>query len=1281
MSDVTIESIAIEIKASAEDADKALEKLTNTLAALKMVAQGGLEGTEKIAKELKQLAEAAKEFSGVDGEKIKNTAEALKALKSIGNIGDLSNAVAQMEAVRGVSNIVATIPDIDQGKIKSIRALGNMFKSLSQIGEIPDLSNLANQIQPLVTAANAIGQADMSTFVTNMRQLADGLKPLSGMQNHNFSSIVKGLERLPNAAKGISQMNLGRFARDMQQVASAIEPLSRQLRSLSSSFSGLPAPIQQAVTALMSYNTQAQNSEQTSQKLNKALNFANLTAFYFTTKKVVNTLSQFVNASNAYVENLNLFTVTMGDAADEALDFANTVNDVMGIDVSQWIQNQGIFKQMVSGFGLVEEKANLVSKNMTQLGYDIASYYNISTETAMLKLQSGLSGELEPLRRLGFALDVATLQQVAYNHGIETSIANMTQAQKAQLRYIAIMEQSKNAMGDMARTIDSPANQLRILKSRIETLKRAIGDSLMPVISAALPYVTAFVQILGESFRSLAEFMGFELPVFDYSDIMTKQNEDIASSFDDATEASQRFKGTLSSIDQLNIIGSKTESGGVGDAFNTDLNIDLPSYDFLGSLKAETSEVYKTLKEFLANITPIVSGIGIALGTLFVGEKLTSGLKALSEGIEFMSTSPLGKIASTITATVTAFLGFKKVVKDLTTGKNSFGALALGITGVATAATVLFATGNPIGAVLTVIGAGIGTIVGYNEGLKELDNILAEAITYADNGGIAISSLAKGYENYFSEISDGYDDIISTNNALKENVGKIRDAANEVLNITDKYRDMNEVMAGKDAETIKANIKEIGRLAKDYLGKQTSDLIDTLSQKFSTFTENLGYSVDTLSGKLRLLQGMGESKVDQLTNQANNLVDALSSGALHGEDFRKALNDLDDVTKKLSIPEVTTESVSFTKALQEMSNASVKFTPDTAISSIEELGVKADAAREKLQQAQAEQLANIQATKAYYKQLGVDIEFNANMKANGVDTTFDELWEGIEKSLDMGYASELKKIDIGQAAFLAQVQAQFDKNSQKYAESKFREKGPGFGSSWTNFFENGGLFASGEALYHQAISDYTNEYKNTNVGKELQSAINSSISGLNIENADEIGEYLMQGMASGVLKGQEDVNKALDAAARGAMDEFERICGIASPSKVFAGYGEYLMQGLANGISRSENTVLSSINDTVNAMKQRMSNISFNVPVYTSEDVDRGLATAMGGGYSMPPSPQYAHSGTDPEAVSQAGLLSINGVPLDVNVNVQSYVELDGDQVGEATTRYQQRQMAYSNGY
>ena len=104
------------------------------------------------------------------------------------------------------------------------------------------------------------------------------------------------------------------------------------------------------------------------------------------------------------------------------------------IDLSDWIRNQGVFNTLLTGFGDTADRASLMSKNLTQLGYDLSSFFNISVEDSMQKLQSGISGELEPLRRLGYDLSQARLEAVALSLGIDKSVSSMTQAEKAELR-------------------------------------------------------------------------------------------------------------------------------------------------------------------------------------------------------------------------------------------------------------------------------------------------------------------------------------------------------------------------------------------------------------------------------------------------------------------------------------------------------------------------------------------------------------------------------------------------------------------------------------------------------------------------------------------------------------------------------------------------------------------------------------------------------------------------------------------------------------------------------
>lgn len=405
-----------------------------------------------------------------------------------------------------------------------------------------------------------------------------------------------------------------------------IDTLQLQIEASASEASKKLLQLENRLKKLEQTASQTSGLSSVSNKLKKvggALSAIKFGAVYAGMKKVFSITNGWITKSNEYVENLNLFRVAMGDAADEAEAYAKKVNEALGIDMSEFIRNQGIFKQITSGFGVVDDKANRMSKNLTQIGYDIASFYNIDIEEAMQKVQSGISGELEPLRRLGYALDQATLQQLAYENGIEQSIHTMTQAQKSQLRYLAIMEQSENVMGDMARTIETPANSIRVLQQQITQLGRAMGNLLLPVIQKVLPYLQAFVELATDAVQSLAELFGFELPTIDYEGLggLASGAEDAASAIGDATEAVKELKNATLGIDELNVIGKDSGSSDGSGSFGADLDLPLPEYDFLGNVQRNVDEI----KEKMSGVFDIV----VAIGGAMLAWKVSSGIASL----------------------------------------------------------------------------------------------------------------------------------------------------------------------------------------------------------------------------------------------------------------------------------------------------------------------------------------------------------------------------------------------------------------------------------------------------------------------------------------------------------------------------------------------------------------------------------------------------------------------------------------------------------------------------
>ena len=471
----------------------------------------------------------------------------------------------------------------------------------------------------------------------------------------------------------------------------------------------------------------------------------NVAAVAITFRKIGHFIVQAVTESNKYQEDLNLFTVALGQYAAEAQNYAEKVSDVMGIDPAQWLRNQGVFNTLLTGFGDTAERAQLMSQNLTQLGYDISSFFNISIEDAMQKLQSGISGELEPLRRLGYDLSQAKLQQTALNLGIKESVANMTQAEKAELRYYAIMTQVTTAQGDMARTLEAPANQLRILQAQLTQAARAIGNIFIPALNAILPYAIAVVQVIREIANALANLAGFKLTEVDYSGVNSAAvgAGSLADNLDDAAGAAKKLKQYTAGFDELNVFAPNTGSGsGAGAGGAGGFDFDLPTYDFLGdAVQTRIGEIQKMIEDTLAEITTIVSGFMLAVGAILVVTGVNIPL-----GVGLMAAGAVG-LAATVGLNWTAMSSELASTLALITGVVGGFLLALG-------AIMAFSGANlPLGIALMALG-GASLVSAAVINWHNSDRHLTDALTTL-TGVLAGASLAVGAMLAFTGVATG----------------------------------------------------------------------------------------------------------------------------------------------------------------------------------------------------------------------------------------------------------------------------------------------------------------------------------------------------------------------------------------------------------------------------------------------------------------------------------------------------------------------------------------------
>ncbi len=729
----TIESLEIEVIGSSQSAEQALDALERSLGRLKTAVKGGC-GLTAVTNQLTAMNTALGSMNSSSISNLKALADGLNTLSGIGKF-KLSSSIANQ-----ITNLGTATKSLNGTDFTQLTTLATALTPLATVGKanlgstINQLGKLPGAIQPLVTM-------DMTGLSQKIRDLVEAVKPLSEMGKANLGSTLNQIKKLPEAFATLNALDLTSFAKKIKEVAAALAPLADEMQKVANGFSAFPAKIQKLLNA--TNQIPKANSRAGTSYVNLA---AKIAMAYTAVKRIASVIASWINKSNEYIENLNLFTVAMGEYATEAQQYAEMAGELMGIDPGEWMRNQGVFMTLATGFGVVNDRAYTMSKNLTQLGYDLSSFFNITFEDAMQKLQSGISGELEPLRRLGYDLSQARLEAVALSLGIDKAVSSMTQAEKAELRYYAIMNQVTTAQGDMARTLNAPANQLRVLKAQATQAARALGNIFIPALNAVLPYAIAVAQVIRFLANTIASLFGFSLPEVDYSGIgeLAGGAGEASDAIDDTTGSVKELKKSLLGIDELNLLTDNSDSGGGGADFGGGgggFDFELPEYDFLGELaNSRVAQIVEEMKEWLGltgeikswsdllntnfgQILILVGEIGAGLLLWKLSKGLLTGLRTLSElkaaGLDIPLTIMAGTTL-TLTGFTIEFTGVADAIKNGLDELNFAEIILGGITG--TAGTALLGkgigawiakafSGSAIASAITAGGGAISTTV------------------------------------------------------------------------------------------------------------------------------------------------------------------------------------------------------------------------------------------------------------------------------------------------------------------------------------------------------------------------------------------------------------------------------------------------------------------------------------------------------------------------------------------------------------------------------------------
>lgn len=757
---VELQGLEFQIVNDSAAAVKGMEALSTTLERLKKATSGGTSGLNRTATGISQISNALKSFNSSEaGAKIRELAVGLETLKGVGKV---------------------TIS-----------------------------ASIANQINAISGALNGVNTDTKDKLIG----LADGLRPLSELGKSRLTTFINQLKKLPEVTQELEKVDMDKFTKQMQDLTAAMKPLADEMQKVSNGFSAFPAKIQRLITS-------TQQGRKSVGAFGKATGALKLGGFIVSLRTAASWIGKAITLSNKYQEDLNLFTVSMGKYAAAAQEYAENVSEVMGIDPAEWMRNQGIFNTLLTGFGSVSDRAYTMSKNLTQLGYDISSFFNISTEDAMQKLQSGISGELEPLRRLGYDLSQARLQQTAYTLGIKESVSAMTQAEKAELRYYAIMTQVTTAQGDMARSLEAPANQLRILQAQFTMAARAIGNIFIPILNKILPVAIAVLQVIRDIANAIAELFGFQLTKIDYSglDNATSSAGGLTDELGNASSAAKELKKYLAGFDELNVMPSNTSGGGsgAGASGGGGFGFELPEYNFLGE---ELNKNVSELKEKLAPILKIVLAIAAGFAAWKIGKGVITAVTALKSGFAAFAASGAGQAI------------FSKLAAALAGVALQFNVAGGGVEGFLAVLGSASKVAGPFVVILTVIIATIKTLIERWDDIKaafsnSLDKLKVSERLQAVNDKLDLLGKKLGWVDGFWK-------------GLKSTIGKLMDFIGGVVitviggGLTGLINGLVEFFDGA-ITAITGVVDALKGIGQFFKGVFTGDL-ELVKQSFSTF--------------------------------------------------------------------------------------------------------------------------------------------------------------------------------------------------------------------------------------------------------------------------------------------------------------------------------------------------------------------------------------------------------------------------------------------------------------
>lgn len=560
---------------------------------------------------------------------IDKLATAISNLRTKGNVTKVVNSLDKL------ASSIATLKQASSGMsgLDKITGFLNGLSNVNTTASAKSINTVVNAIKKIPAAVSGLNGVDFYSMSGSITQLTNALAPLSILDASNLKALgiaFNAIGKVPDLTDKLKATDLDSFASSCQKISAALTPLASQLDKVGNAFAKLPPQLSKVVTQANRVTAANEKQRKSYLSLSNQMNgFMRNIAKLVSLKAIADYLGNAVAKFNDFYEATDLFHNAMGNLSGEADTLISKMQGLLGVDPTKAMTYMATIQSLGTSFGLTSDKAYVLSKNLTQLAYDEGSYWNKNVAETFTAMSSAISGEIEPIRRLGVDLSQARLQQELLALGFNKQVSSLSQADKAVLRYIAIMKQTANVQGNLAQTIQSPANQIKILKAQLDMLAKSVGSLLYPALKSILPPLIAAVQLIREFVEWVEKLMGVKVVFTDFTksaDSVGGIGDAMDETTDSTKKAAKALKDYTMGFDELNIIDPTQGSSGSGSgasAGNILGDVDLSGYDMFKNYVGTSID---EIKEKVKKLLPIIAGVAAGFAAWKIADFLFNQL-------------------------------------------------------------------------------------------------------------------------------------------------------------------------------------------------------------------------------------------------------------------------------------------------------------------------------------------------------------------------------------------------------------------------------------------------------------------------------------------------------------------------------------------------------------------------------------------------------------------------------------------------------------------------------